>query len=99
MYHGSKVPSPTLAAAHDASTVVIANPARDGARPRSDGASATPIARYRAFSSTPAAIAADAPPPSARTASEPNCAAPENTTIDITIGATEPIVGRASTPN
>src|SRR5205807_1664353 len=38
-------------------------------------------------------------PPADRTASEPNCAAPENTTIDMTIGATAPIVGRASTPN
>jgi hypothetical protein len=51
------------------------------------------------LSSTPAAIAAPAPPPAARIASDPNCAAPENTTIDITIGATVPIIGRASTPN
>ena len=45
MYHGSKVPSPLLAAAQDASTVVMANDARDSARPRSDGASARPMAR------------------------------------------------------
>lgn len=32
-------------------------------------------------------------------ASEPSCAAPEKTTIDITIGATVPIAGRARTPN
>ena len=45
MYQGSKAPPPMLAAAHDASTVVIANAARDSARPRSDGARASPIAR------------------------------------------------------
>ncbi len=78
---------------------VIANPARDSARPPSDGASASPIARYRALSSTPAAIAAPTPPCAARTASDPNCAAPQNTMIDITIGATVPISGRARTPN
>src|SRR5437588_9547151 len=99
MNHGSKVPSPVLAAAHEASTVVIANAARDSARPRSDGASATPMARYRAFSSRAAAIAAAVPPPAFSTASAPNCAAPENTTTDMTIGAIQPITGLASTPN
>src|SRR5690348_738898 len=38
-------------------------------------------------------------PPAVRMASEPSCAAPENTTIDITTGATVPITGRARTPN
>jgi hypothetical protein len=98
MYQGSKVPSPALADAHEASTMVIAKAARDSARPRNDGASASPMARYRALSRTPAAIAAPTPPPAARMASAPNCAEPEKTTIDITIGATEPITGRASTP-
>ena len=45
MYQGSKAPPPMLAAAQDASTVVMANAARDAARPRSEGASASPIAR------------------------------------------------------
>jgi hypothetical protein len=45
MYQGSKVPSPLLADAHDASTVVMANAARENGRPRSEGASARPIAR------------------------------------------------------
>src|SRR5581483_2738818 len=99
MYHGSKPPSPVLAAAHDASTVAIPKAARDSHLPRSDGASARPMARYRALSRTPAAIAAPTLPPAVRMASEPSCAAPENTTIDITIGATVPIMGRASTPN
>src|SRR5437588_818924 len=99
MNHGSKVPSPVLAAAHEASTVVIANAARDSARPRSDGASATPMARYRAFSNRAAAIAAPVPPPAFSTANAPNCAAPEKTTTDMTIGATQPITGLASTPN
>ena len=72
MYQGSKLPSPILAAAHDASTVVIANAPREVGRPSNDGASARPIARYRALSRTPAAIAAPAPPPAARTASAPN---------------------------
>ena len=47
---------------------------------------------------TPAAIAAPAPPPAARTASAPNCAEPAKTIADITIGATLPITGSASTP-
>ena len=48
------------------------------------------MAMYRALSRTPAAIAAPVPPPAPSTASEPNWAAPENTMIDITIGATDP---------
>src|ERR1700761_1433489 len=99
MYHGSKVPSPALAAAQDESTMAIAKLAREIARPRRDGARARPIARYRALSSTPATIAAPVPPPAERIASDPSCAAPEKTTIDITIGATEPMTGLARTPN
>ena len=60
---------------------------------------AKPMGSKRAFSSSPAAIAAAAPPPAASTLSAANCAAPANTTSDITIGATEPITGCASTPN
>ena len=45
MYQGSKVPSPLLAAAQEASTIGMANAARDRARPQSEGASARPIAR------------------------------------------------------
>src|SRR2546421_7324334 len=44
-------------------------------------------------------IAAAAPPPAASTAVEPNCAAPANTKADITIAASDPITGRATTPN
>ena len=44
-------------------------------------------------------IAAAAPPPAASTAVEPNCAAPANTKADITIAASGPITGRATTPN
>ena len=47
----------------------------------------------------PAKIAAPAPPPAASTASAANWAEPANTTADITIGATVPITGCASTPN
>jgi hypothetical protein len=48
---------------------------------------------------TPAAIAAVVLPPASSTASAPNWAAPEKTTIDMTIGANGPMSGRASTPN
>ena len=34
-----------------------------------------------------------------RIETDANCADPANVVIDITIGATEPIVGRARTPN
>ncbi len=51
------------------------------------------------LSSTPAAIAAPAPPPAASTARAPNCAEPAKTIADITIGATVPMMGSASTPN
>ena len=44
-------------------------------------------------------IAATAPPPLARTASDANWAEPAKTTTDITIGATAPISGLATTPN
>ena len=60
---------------------------------------AKPIGSQRAFISIPAVIAATAPPPAASTLSAANCAAPENTKIDIAIGATGPMTGRASTPN
>ena len=59
---------------------------------------AKPIGSQRAFMSIPAVIAATAPPPAARTLSAANWAAPENTKIDIAIGATGPMTGRASTP-
>jgi hypothetical protein len=42
---GSKPPSPPLAAAHEASTVVIASPARESQAPVNEGESASPIAR------------------------------------------------------
>src|SRR4051794_33254988 len=44
-------------------------------------------------------MAAPAPPPAASTAVAANCAEPANTSADMTIGATLPISGRASTPN
>ena len=59
---------------------------------------AKPMGSQRAFMSMPAVIAATAPPPAARTLSAANWAAPENTKIDMAIGATGPITGRASTP-
>ena len=49
---------------------------------------ANPMGSQRAFMSIPAVIAATAPPPAARTLSAANWAAPENTRIDIAIGAT-----------
>src|SRR2546430_14702039 len=44
-------------------------------------------------------IAAAAPPPAAGRAVGPNCAAPATTKADITIAASGPITGRATTPN
>src|SRR5215208_493833 len=67
--------------------------------PRSAAAAATPIGRKRAFSIAPVAIAVAALPPAASTDVAPNCEAPANTTADITIGATDPISGSATTPN
>ena len=63
------------------------------------GPNARPIGSQRAFISIPAAIAGRAPPPASSTVSAANCAAPEHTMIDITIGAIEPMTGCASTPN
>ena len=51
------------------------------------------------FNSSPETIAAGAPAPAAKALSAANCAAPAKTTIDITMGATAPITGSASTPN
>src|SRR5258707_1258742 len=56
------------------------------------------MARNRALSRTPATIAAAAPPPTASTAVDPNWAAPAKTKADITIAASGPITGRATTP-
>ena len=96
---GSKRPPPRLASAHDASTIAWPVSARSRRLPRSDGASAMPIGRKRRLSRIPATIAATADPPPDSTASDANCAEPANTMSDITIGATGPITGRASTPN
>ena len=95
----SNVPSPRLASANDASTSAWAVSARRRLLPRIDGPIANPIASQRALTSTAAPIAASAVPPPPSTLSAANCAAPEKTPIDITIGATWPITGTARTPN
>ena len=79
--------------------MVCPSSARCSLLPRSADAAATPIGRNRAFSIAPVAIAVSALPPEASTDVAPNCEAPANTTADITIGATEPITGSATTPN
>jgi hypothetical protein len=99
MNAGSNRPSPRLASAHDWSTIAWPTAARHSGRPRSEGASATPIGPKRAFSSTPASTAATTPPPPPRTATAANCAEPANTVADITTGATLPMTGSAATPN
>ena len=86
----SKLPSPRLAMTKEASTIVCPWAARASGPPRSDGPIAKPIGSQRAFMSIPAAIAATAPPPAARTLRAANWAAPEKTKIDIAIGATRP---------
>src|ERR1700760_3132575 len=63
------------------------------------GGGGSPIGSQRRFISMPARIAVATPPPAASTVRAANCAAPENTVIDITTGATGPITGRPSTPN
>jgi hypothetical protein len=65
----------------------------------SDEAAAKPIGRNRAFIRIPATIAAPAVPPAASTDKAANCDAPAKTTADITIGGSQPMTGRASTPN
>ena len=68
--------------------------------PRIDGPSATPMARKREAISVAATIAVTTLPPALSTASTANCAAPENTIADITIGASVPqSVVTAATPN
>ena len=83
----SKLPSPRLAITKEASTIVWPCAARASGPPRSEGPMAKPMGSQRAFMSIPAAIAATAPPPAARTLSAANWAAPENTRIDMAIGA------------
>ena len=82
----------------EASTIVCPWAARASGPPPSDGPIAKPIGSQRAFMSIPAAIAATAPPPAARTLRAANWAAPEKTKIDIAMGASGPITGRARTP-
>ena len=66
--------------------------------PRIDGPSATPMARKRLATSVAATIAVITLPPALSTASDANCAAPEKTIADITIGATvpQPVVAAAT---
>ena len=98
--HRSKVPSPRLASAHDASTTAWPWAARLSGPPGSDGARAVPIARNRPFISVPAATAAAAVPPLARTASPANCADPAKTIAAVRIAwSGENPACRASTPN
>ncbi len=93
-------PSPVRARISDASTTAWPSSARRTVPPRIDGPSATPMARKREAISVAATIAVIAEPPALRTASVANCAAPENTTTDITTGATEPQpTVTAETPN
>ena len=95
----SKPPSPRTASAQDASTTAWPSTARRSGPPRRAGAAATPIDRKRALSIAPVAIAVAASPPAASTAVAPNWADPAKTNTDITIGAIDPIVGWATTPN
>ena len=62
------------------------------------GATLTPIGPYRAFKRTAAITAAPRVPASLRIDAAANCAEPANVVTDITIGATRPIDGSASTP-
>ena len=78
MNAGSKRPPPRLAAAQEKSIIAWAISERRSGPPGREGARATPIGMYRAFSRTPAAIAAAASPPAARTAAAANCADPAN---------------------
>src|SRR4051794_33139032 len=95
----SKRPS-SLASAHDASTRVWPSAARRSGPPLNAGAAAMPIGRKRALTSVAATTAARTVPPSPSTEVEANCADPENTTIDMTIGAAgSPGSETAGTPN
>src|SRR3954452_4036697 len=95
----SKVPSPRLAIAHEASTIAWASTALRTRPPRSAGAAARLIGRKRVLMSRPAETAAATPPPSSSTLTAANWAAPAKTTNDITIVAVAPRIGSASTPN
>src|SRR3954452_23574847 len=95
----SKVPSPRLAIAHEASTIAWASTALRTRPPRSAGAAARLIGRKRVLMSRPADTAAATPPPSSSTLTAANWAAPAKTTNDMTIVAVAPRIGSASTPN
>jgi hypothetical protein len=57
------------------------------------------MGRKRELISSPADTAEARPPPAARMLTDANCAAPANTTNDMTTAAAAPISGSASTPN
>jgi hypothetical protein len=96
----SKVPSPRLDSAHDASTIACPCAARRSGPPGSDGASATPIGTKRELISAAAPSAAPISPPPATIAIAVNCAEPAKTIADITTTAICDIPAFcATTPN
>ena len=99
MILGSCPPRPSAESAHVSSTTSWARRNRDHHGPVRDGATLRPIGAYRALSSTAATTAAASVPPAPRIEAAANWAEPANVVADITIGAIEPIVGRARTPN
>ena len=96
----SKVPSPLLATAHDASTTVWPWSPRLSGPPGSEGAKAMPMARNRPFIKVAAATAAASVPPADTTASAANCAEPANTRAEAaTAWIAEKPACLATTPN
>src|SRR5690348_3091479 len=88
------------ASAHDSSTASCASASRRTGPPRNDGATDIPIARYRRFSISAAAMAAAIAPPEPSTEATANCADPANVVSDIRIGGATPMpASRARMPN
>ena len=78
----SKVPSPRLASAQEASITSCPSAARRNRLPTREGARASPIGRNRALTNTAARVAAPAPPPAPRIEAAANCADPDSTTAE-----------------
>src|SRR3954471_11886783 len=96
----SNVPSPRLASAHEASTIVCASATLRRSGLRSDGVTAIDNGMKRVLTSRAAAAAAAAVPPDPSTPATASCAPPANVISEKTIGATTPQSSeRASRPN
>ena len=90
---------PRRASAHDASIIACASTAAPDRAAAQGRRHRQPIGRKRVVDRAGRPTPPTRRPAAASTVTDPNCAAPANTKIDIRIAAVEPITGSASTPN